>query len=215
MGVTPLRGSRFRPHFSHAGTLDSPILPPCVGARARVLGAVPFSVGAAAGAEGTQTSPVALAVLGVVACACLVPLFVWISLRMVVEHRLLDDLPTSKARAAFIGVVELTGTAESAWPLRSPIAEQACVYYRYLVQEEFRQEDENGREWTDWKLTDSGEWRQPFYLRDETGSVQIRPRKAVLHCGLILDRKVKRDDPMYPQGTAEGDCRCNGGPLVS
>src|SRR5437867_12818683 len=51
------------------------------------------------------------------------------------RKRLVDNLPTSKTTGVFIGLVELKGTAESAQPLTSYLAGQACVQYQWRVQE--------------------------------------------------------------------------------
>ena len=51
------------------------------------------------------------------------------------RRRLIENLPTSKTSGVFIGLVELKGTAESAEPLTSFLAAQACVQYAWTVQE--------------------------------------------------------------------------------
>ena len=51
------------------------------------------------------------------------------------RRRLIENLPTSKTSGVFIGFVELKGTAESAQPLRSYLAEKACVHYAWTVEE--------------------------------------------------------------------------------
>jgi hypothetical protein len=45
------------------------------------------------------------------------------------RRRLIENLPTSKTYSVFIGLVELKGAAESAEPLTSFLAAQACVQY--------------------------------------------------------------------------------------
>src|SRR3954462_4213521 len=62
-------------------------------------------------------------------------LLLWLSLHLRGRYRLLADLPTSKARGVFIGLIELKGTAESEAPLRSFLAESACVLYSFDVHE--------------------------------------------------------------------------------
>ncbi len=47
--------------------------------------------------------------------------------------RLIANLPTSKTSGVFIGFVELKGTAESAGPLTSYLAEQSCLHYAWTV----------------------------------------------------------------------------------
>ena len=65
-------------------------------------------------------------------------LFAWISMRAARKRRYIRDTPTSKAAGVFIGDVELKGTAESAEPLTSHLAEIRCVHYAWLVEEHWR-----------------------------------------------------------------------------
>ena len=51
------------------------------------------------------------------------------------RRRLIENLPTSKTTGVFIGLVELKGTAESAAPLTSYLAQEPCVYYQWSVEE--------------------------------------------------------------------------------
>ena len=53
-------------------------------------------------------------VIGLAALGCLIMGF-----RVLHRKRLIDDVPTSKAQGAFIGLTELKGTAESEAPLTS------------------------------------------------------------------------------------------------
>src|SRR5436190_8890358 len=62
--------------------------------------------------------------------ACLVAAF-----RSGRRRWLVEGLPTSKTTGVFVGLVELKGTAESSQPLTSYLAERACVYYSWSVEE--------------------------------------------------------------------------------
>jgi hypothetical protein len=69
-------------------------------------------------------SLVSIAICSVIAFTCLIVAF-----RVLQRKRLIDDMPTSKTRGVFIGLVELKGTAESDAPLTSYLACISCVQY--------------------------------------------------------------------------------------
>src|SRR5450756_2242265 len=116
------------------------------------------------------------------------------------RRRLIDNLPTSKTTGVFSGFVELKGTAESAEPLTSFLAEQACVHYSWAVLEHWSRTvtetytDDKGNTQTRTR-TESG-WTQvadggetiPFYLQDDCGLILIRPdgAKTVSYTHLTL-----------------------------
>ncbi|WP_415910587.1 GIDE domain-containing protein [Oleiharenicola sp. Vm1] len=118
-------------------------------------------------------------------------LLAW-SLHLRRRHRLVRDLPTSKVRGVFIGLVELKGTAEAETPLRSHLAGAACVHYHYTVEERWSRTvtetytDSNGkpqtrtRQESGWTTVAAGGEMIPFYLQDDTGAVLIRPGGAKL-----------------------------------
>jgi hypothetical protein len=140
----------------------------------------------------------------------LVALFLlWFSLRQRRRHRLLHDLPTSKVRGVFIGLVELKGSAESEAPLRSHLAEKPCVHYTWRVEEHWRRTrtesytDSKGNRktrtvtTTGWDTVAQGGDTQDFYLRDETGPVLVRPSGAKIDTVGMFSRTVTRADPLY------------------
>ena len=145
--------------------------------------------------------------LVICAIASLPLLFASLHLRR--RHRLLSDLPTSRAEGVFIGLVELKGTAESAAPLRSYLGEQTCVHYSWLVDEEWSRTvtetytDKDGRSQTrtrtesGWTTVDQGGETQDFYLRDDTGVVLVRPTGAKLKSSTFFSTSVSRGDPLY------------------
>lgn len=135
-------------------------------------------------------------------------LLLW-SLHLRRRHRLLHDLPTSKTRGVFIGLVELKGTAEAESPLRSYLAGQRCVHYGYSVEERWSRTvtehytDKDGKSRTrtrhesGWKTVASGGETIPFYLQDDAGVVLIRPHGARLEPCTLFDEKVSRGDALY------------------
>ncbi len=135
--------------------------------------------------------------------------FLWFSLRQRRRHRLLHDLPTSKVRGVFIGLVELKGSAESETPLRSHLAEKPCVHYTWRVEEHWRRTrtetytDSKGKRktrtvtTTGWDTVAQGGDTQDFYLRDDTGPVLVRPAGAKIDTVGMFSRTVTRSDPLY------------------
>ena len=142
--------------------------------------------------------------------------FLWFSLRQRRRHRLLNDMPTSKAQGVFIGLVELKGTAESGAPLTSYLAGQACVHYTWQVQEHWRRTrietytDSKGNRRTrtvtetGWDTVASGGEQQVFYVRDETGEVLVRPDGAKIEPLPVFDQTVARGEGLYYQKGPDG-----------
>lgn len=150
---------------------------------------------------GNPVPIVVCAVLGVSALA--------ISLRLRRRQRLLADLPTSKTQGIFIGLVEVCGTAESTAPLRSYLAEAACVHFAFHVDEQWERTvtetytDDKGQTQTrtrtesGWTTVAQGGRLEDFYLKDDTGAVLIRPDGAKLEPQTLVDTVVGRGDPLY------------------
>ena len=125
------------------------------------------------------------------------------------RRRLVENLPTSKTTGVFIGLVELKGTAESASPLTSYLAEQPCVDYQWSVDEHWSRTvtetytDSNGKTQTrtrhesGWTTVANGGEMIPFYLQDDCGVVLIRPEGAKLEPATMFDETVGRGDPLY------------------
>jgi hypothetical protein len=131
------------------------------------------------------------------------------SLRQRRRHRLLADLPTSKVRGVFIGLVELKGSAESESPLTSYLAAARCVDYRWTVEEHWRRTetesytDSKGNRRTrvkttsGWDTVASGGDSTVFYLQDDTGVILVHPKGARVDRSLMFDQTVSRGDPLY------------------
>jgi hypothetical protein len=149
-------------------------------------------------------------------------LFGLLALRQLRRLRLVQDLPTSKTAGVFIGTVEVKGTAECEHPLRSHLAEAACVHFRFRVEERWSRTvtesytDSKGhrrtrtRRESGWKTVASGGEDTPFYLRDETGVLRIDPRGAEVQAVEVFSRQVSRGDPLYhgkapPRAVAHSD----------
>jgi len=146
--------------------------------------------------------PIILGSLG--SLGCLIGAF-----RALCRKRLIDDVPTSKTQGVFIGLAELKGTAESEVPLTSYLAGIRCVQYVWQVDEHWsrtvhetytdakghtrtRTRTESG--WT--KVADSDQ-SAPFYLKDDTGVIQVVPEGATIHSITIFDETCSSDSDLY------------------
>ena len=125
------------------------------------------------------------------------------------RRRLIENLPTSKTSGVFIGLVEVKGSAESAEPLTSYLAGQACVHYAWSVEEHWSRTvtetytDDKGRtqtrtrEESGWKQVAEGGEQIPFYLQDDCGVILIQPKGAKLEPQTVFDETCGRSDPIY------------------
>lgn len=133
----------------------------------------------------------------------------WGSLRLRRRHRLFKDLPTSKVRGVFIGLVEIKGTAECETPFTSHLASAPCVHYAWRVEERWSRTvtesytDSKGnrrtrrRRESGWKTIASGGESAPFFLADETGSLLVRPHGATIETTGFFSETVTRGHPLY------------------
>jgi hypothetical protein len=125
------------------------------------------------------------------------------------RRRLIENLPTSKTSGVFIGLVEVKGTAESAQPLTSYLAEQACVHYAWTVEEHWSRTvtetytDDKGhvqtrtRTESGWAQVASGGEMMPFYLQDDCGVILVRPDGAKIEPLKIFDTICTPLNPLY------------------
>src|SRR5262245_51885501 len=121
------------------------------------------------------------------------------------KRRLIDDLPTSKAHGVFIGFVELKGTAQAPRPLRSVLAAVDCVAYEWSCEERWSKtvsyRDSDGkwktRHESGWTTVAEGAETIPFFLRDDTGDVLVRPDGAPVDMETVFDVECEPDDPPY------------------
>lgn len=126
------------------------------------------------------------------------------------HNRLIEDTPTSKTAAVFIGQVELKGTAESEFPLSSYLTNTPSVWYDWQVEEEWRKvgkvttKNAKGETVTEDRVTDSG-WSkvagervaQPFYLKDDSGVIRIIPDKAAIEPKTTFSKTCSASDRIY------------------
>jgi len=136
-------------------------------------------------------------------------LLTWLSLHLRRRERLLHDLPTSKVSGVFIGLCEVKGSAECAQPLLAPLSEQEVVHYSFSVEERWTRivvetyTDKDGKTQTrtrtesGWSTMDSGSERTPFYVRDDTGSLLVRPDGAKVEPEHLFSQECGPGDPLY------------------
>jgi len=133
------------------------------------------------------------------------------------RKRLIDDVPTSKTQGVFIGLAELKGTAENEVPLTSYLAGISCVQYVWQVDEHWSRTvhetytDAKGhiqtrtRTESGWTKVAGGDQSEPFYLKDDTGVVQVVPEGATIHSITVFDETCSPDsDLYYRKGPAHG-----------
>ena len=125
------------------------------------------------------------------------------------RRRLIDNLPTSKTTGVFIGLVELKGTAESAEPLASYLANVTCVQYQWTVEEHWSRTvtetytDDKGNRQTrtrtesGWTRVADGSEMIPFYLQDDCGVILVRPDGAKIEPVEVLDETCTPTNPLY------------------
>ena len=125
------------------------------------------------------------------------------------HKRIIDDMPTSKTQGVFIGLTELKGTAESDLPLTSFLAAVKCVWYEWHVQEQWSRmvtetyRDAQGhtqvrtRRESGWTTVANGGESAPFYLKDDTGILQIVPDGATINGKEILNKTCIPTDRLY------------------
>jgi hypothetical protein len=121
---------------------------------------------------------------------------VWFCLRAGKHKRLIDTLPTSKVQGVLIGLTEVKGSVECAHPITSYLAGATCVYYSYCVEEHWsRGSGKNKRD--GWTTVASDTRSVPFYLRDDTGALLVRPEGATVEGRLAFSQTCGRSDPLY------------------
>ncbi len=146
-----------------------------------------------------------------IACSLVIPVIacLWASLHLRRKQRLLHDLPTSKVRGVFIGLVEIKGAAEVESPFISYLAGTSCVHYNWLIEERWSRTvtetttDSKGNTTTTtrtesgWTDVAKGGESAPFYLQDDTGALLIRPAGAKIEPLTLFSEQVSRSNPLY------------------
>ncbi|MDX1683275.1 MAG: GIDE domain-containing protein, partial [Phycisphaeraceae bacterium] len=136
----------------------------------------------------------AVAFGGTVAC-------LFFGFRFLRRKRLIENVPTSKTKGVFIGLNEVKGKAETDAPLTSHLAEVACLWYRYVVEEEWKrtETDSDGKTKTKsgWKTVAEEDQRVPFTLTDDTGSIEVFPQNAQMQGDKVFRETCRRSDSLY------------------
>ncbi len=96
---------------------------------------------------------------------------VYAAFRYLIRARTLEDVPTSKARSAEQGYVELEGRAEmlDGPPVQSPLSRRECVWWSYYVERYSN---------NDWVRVKSETSDSLFAIRDDTGICIVDPEGA-------------------------------------
>jgi hypothetical protein len=94
------------------------------------------------------------------------------------QKRLIENIPTSKARSLAMGLVEVKGAARPKAVLKSPVTMTECVYYRYKIEKYVR----SGKS-SHWSVVDEGASTNYFYVEDDTGKVLADPTEADVRIG--------------------------------
>ncbi|MBN1354429.1 MAG: hypothetical protein JW994_07155 [Candidatus Omnitrophica bacterium] len=90
------------------------------------------------------------------------------------RKRLIENIPTSTIRGLAMGLVELSGKAETKIPIKSPLTQTDCVLYMYKIEERRR----SGRS-SSWATIASGNsFAYPFLVNDGTGRAMVFPTGA-------------------------------------
>jgi len=98
----------------------------------------------------------------------LVGLYIGLSTYLLLQK--IKNTPTSKVQSAAVGLVELSGTAESREPAISPISKVPSAYY--LVESQYYVKSRRSGHWHTFHTSLC---KKPFYLKDETGKMLIDP----------------------------------------
>ncbi len=134
-------------------------------------------------------------------------IFLWDAFGRMRTRRLIAFLPTSKAKGVFIGLVELSGTAECerGEALKASMSGRSCVYVKTKIEEKRIEtrttKNSDGESVTKteavWKTLVENESRAPFYLRDETGAVRVDPNDAEIVAEKFVEETLDRSAPDY------------------
>lgn len=95
------------------------------------------------------------------------------------KARTIEDIPTSKARSAPQGYVELEGAGKlmDGPPIVAPLSGLSCVWFRYRIEEQITTHH-RGHTQTRWQTVDKGVSTEVFWLEDDTGRVAVDPEGA-------------------------------------
>ena len=90
------------------------------------------------------------------------------------RKRMVENVPTSTVRSLAMGMVELIGKGKKFKPLKSPLTETECIFYKYTVERYERRGKHSS-----WVTVAKGDSTFcPFWLNDDTGRVMVLPKGA-------------------------------------
>lgn len=97
--------------------------------------------------------------------------------RLLAHRRLIEDMPTTRLRAAAQGYVELSGTARlfDGEPIVAPLSGRACCWYRCSIEQ--RERGDRGHD-ARWRRLEQDESTGLFMLDDGTGRCAVDPEGA-------------------------------------
>ena len=103
------------------------------------------------------------------------------------RKRLIESIPTSTIRSLALGLVEISGQAQTEEHLlSSPFSGLPCVFYSYAVEEHVG----SGKH-ARWETIAKGTSEQPFIVSDSTGQVLVVPLGAEL---ILPDERTYRNN---------------------
>ncbi len=114
---------------------------------------------------------------GLAACAAGFLLLTWLLFRRFGHYRLIADTPTALIRSAPQGYVEISGhiVAGEGLPLRAPLSDRECVWYRIRVDQYQRNSNGRGGRWSSVHRATSTQWLQ---IDDGSGVCLVDPEGA-------------------------------------
>lgn len=105
------------------------------------------------------------------------------------EARQMDRLPITPLAAVVDGPYLVEGTASGELGTRkTPYSATPAVYFRYRLQEEYRDSDGDRRT----RTLDSGRWGDAFQLTDQSGSITLNPAINTADVEWSLGRTFQR-----------------------
>ena len=104
----------------------------------------------------------------------------WHAYRLFAHKRLIEDMPTTRLRAAAQGYVELIGTALlfDGDQIVAPLTGRTCCWYRFRVEHRDTRNGHHGRDHARWQRVEGGESTGIFMLDDGTGRCAVDPDGA-------------------------------------
>ncbi len=94
------------------------------------------------------------------------------------KKQLIDNIPTSTVRGMAMGLVELSGLAGRETILKSPLSNESCTAYAYMVE----RLEHRGKSSTWVKIASGDSFQCSFFVEDDTGRVTIDPRGVEFIC---------------------------------